>query len=103
MQTQPPTPLAELDGVPVERYASLDGVARLAKVTSFFNGEPTPLPAGIVIAVYQGESDAYIIHCTSDWSVLAAGYLPTVEAAISAVERGFLGVAERWVIMSQVS
>lgn len=92
------SPPAELDGAHVKRFASLEGVAHQSKVSSSIDGVPTPQPAGIVIAVYQGESEAYVFHCASDWSVLAAGHHPSLEAAIRAAERGFPGVAERWVV-----
>ena len=98
MHVHPSTPPTELDGARVERYASLDGIVHLARVTAFIDGAPAPKPAAIAVAVYPGESDAYVFHCSPDWSVLAAGHHASLEVAVLAAESGFPGVAERWVM-----
>jgi hypothetical protein len=101
MQDQLSTPPAELDGARVERYASLRGIAHLARVTAFMDGVPAQQPEAIAVAVYPGESDAYVFHCSAAWSVLAAGQHASLEAAVRAAESGFPGIAQRWVSPGQ--
>ena len=94
----PGIPPAELDGARVERYAVLDGIAHLARVATFVEGALAQQPAAIAVAVYPGESDAYVFHCSSEWQVLAAGHHASLDVAVSAAERSFPGVAGRWVL-----
>jgi len=103
MQVHLSTPPAELDGARVERYASLTGIAHLARVTASIDGTPSEQPAAIAVAVYPGESDAYVFHCSAAWSVLAAGHHASLEVAVRAAENGFPGIAQRWVTTGQGS
>jgi hypothetical protein len=101
MSLHPSTAPAELDGAVVERYASLEGIAHLARVSASIDAVPSAVPAAIAIAVYPGESHAYLFDCSLDWSVLVAGHYPSVEQAVRAAEGGFPGVATRWVVVRQ--